>query len=240
MNEYFERNLKTKGVKRARWIYILDALKFFRPYTIRKPEFLNLFIHWIMLGSYLKTSRRSLVRNKLFSAINIIGLAVSMSVGLLVIAFLTDLLSYDDFHAKRNRIYRILTKNESSDKSIRDFASTSLKAGNKIRETIAGIEDLTLIRREFSGDAKVGEETVVPIQALWADQSFFKVFTFPLVKGDPATALKEPNSLVITEKTAKKVVWRSRRPGENRPVRHPELYRDRCRKRHSQIVAHSL
>jgi putative ABC transport system permease protein len=205
MNEYFERNLKTKGVKRARWIYILDALKFFRPYTIRKPEFLNLFIHWIMLGSYLKTSRRSLVRNKLFSAINIIGLAVSMSVGLLVIAFLTDLLSYDDFHAKRNRIYRILTKNESSDKSIRDFASTSLKAGNKIRETIAGIEDLTLIRREFSGDAKVGEETVVPIQALWADQSFFKVFTFPLVKGDPATALKEPNSLVITEKTAKKL-----------------------------------
>jgi putative ABC transport system permease protein len=205
MNEYFERNLKTKGAKRARWIYILDALKFFRPYTIRKPEFLNLIIHWLMLGSYLKTSRRSLVRNKLFSFINIIGLAVSMSVGLLVIAFLTDLFSYDQFQEKRHRTYRILTRNESVDKSVMDLASTSLKAGFKIRETIAGVEDLTLIRRGFYSDAKVNDETIIPLEATWADPSFLKIFTFPMLKGNPATALKEPYSLVITEKTARKL-----------------------------------
>lgn len=205
MNEYFERNLKTKGFRRARWIYILDALKFFRPYTIRKPEFLNFLIHWIMIGSYLKTSRRSLVRNKLFSAINIIGLAVSMSVGLLVIAFLTDLFSYDLFHEKKDRIYRILTRNESADKTVMNFASTSLKAGYKIRETISGVEEVTLIRRGFYSDAKVNAETIVPLEATWADPSFLKIFTFPMLKGNPATALKEPYSLVITEKTARKL-----------------------------------
>ncbi len=205
MNEYFERNLITKGVRRARWIYILDALKFFRPYTIRKPDFLHFLIHWIMIGSYLKTSRRSLVRNKLFSFINIIGLAVSLSVGLLVIAFLTDLLSYDVFHEKKNRIYRIQTKNETADKNVMDFASTSLKAGYKIRETIAGVEDVSLIRRGFYSDAKVSDETIIPLEATWADPSFFKVFTFPLLKGNPATALKEPYSLVVTEKTARKL-----------------------------------
>jgi putative ABC transport system permease protein len=205
LNEYFERNLKTKGVKRARLIYVIDVLKFFRLYTVRKPEFLNLLVHWIMIGSYLKTSRRSLVRNKLFSAINIIGLAVSMSVGLLVIAFLTDLLSYDDFHKKKGRMYRILTKNEIIDQPEMNFASTSIKAGNRIRETIPGIEAMTLLRKEFQGDARINEETIIPITATWADQSFFKVFTFPMIKGDPSTALREPYSLVLTEKTAKKL-----------------------------------
>ncbi|RRB18450.1 ABC transporter permease [Larkinella knui] len=158
-----------------------------------------------MLGSYFKTSRRSLVRNKLFSAINIIGLAVSMSVGLLVVAFLSDLFSYDRFHEKKNRTYRLLTHTESDDKTVMNFASTSLKAGYKIQETIAGVEDVTLIRRGFYSDAKVSDETIVPLEATWADPSFFKVFTFPMLKGDPATALKEPYSLVITEKTARKL-----------------------------------
>ncbi|RRB07900.1 ABC transporter permease [Larkinella rosea] len=158
-----------------------------------------------MLGSYLKTSRRSLVRNKLFSAINIIGLAVSMSVGLLVIAFLTDLFSYDLFHEKRHRIYRLLTRHESAEHNIMNFASTSLKAGYKIRETIPGVEDVTLIRRGFYSDAKVNDETIIPLEATWADPSFLKIFTFPMLKGNPATALKEPYSLVVTEKTAHKL-----------------------------------
>lgn len=205
LNEYFDRNVLTKGARRARLIYCLDVLKFFRLYTVRKPDFINLFVHWIMIGSYLKTSRRSLVRNKLFSFINIFGLAVSMSVGLLVIAFLTDLLSYDDFQVNKDRIFRVVTTDQSVGQPEMNFASTSIKAGKKIWETIGGIEQSTLIRRGFSGDAQVNAETIVPLTALWADQSFFKVFTFPLLQGDPATALKEPYSLVLTEKTAQKL-----------------------------------
>ena len=58
-----------------------------------------------MLGSYLKTSSRNLMRNKLFSFINIVGLAISMSVGLLLIAFIMDLYSYDRFHKHGDQIY---------------------------------------------------------------------------------------------------------------------------------------
>ncbi|MVM37506.1 FtsX-like permease family protein [Spirosoma sp. HMF3257] len=204
LNEYFDRNLETKGARRARLIYCLDVLKFVRPYTIRKPDFLNFFIHWIMIGSYLKTSRRSLVRNKLFSFINIFGLAVSMSVGLLVICLISDFLSYDDFQLKKDRTYRIITSYQNLDQPAVELASTSVKVGRKIRETIAGVEELTILRNGFSGDAHVGE-MIVPFDAYWADNSFFKVFSFPLLKGDPATALKEPYSLVLTEKTAKKL-----------------------------------
>ncbi|MBC7923331.1 MAG: ABC transporter permease [Ferruginibacter sp.] len=157
-----------------------------------------------MIGSYFKTSTRSIWRNKLFSAINIIGLAVSMSVGLLVVAFLSDLLSYDHFHRKKARIYRVITTDQRLDQSAMELACTSVKAGQVIQENIPGVEALTLLRRGFGGDAKVGERTL-PTEALWADESFFKVFTFPLLQGDPATALKAPYSLVLTEKSAKKL-----------------------------------
>ena len=80
LNEYFERNVRSLGPRRAKLIYIVDALKFFRSYTVRKPTFVNVIINWIMIGSYIKTSGRNLMRNKLFSSLNIVGLAISMSV----------------------------------------------------------------------------------------------------------------------------------------------------------------
>src|SRR5690242_21845022 len=76
LNEYFQRNVEKKGPFLARLIYIIDAFKFFRKYTVRTPEFVNVLINWIMIGSYIKTSGRNLMRNKLFSTINIVGLSI--------------------------------------------------------------------------------------------------------------------------------------------------------------------
>ncbi|GAB3328201.1 ABC transporter permease [Larkinella ripae] len=202
--EFFIRNVRQKGARRARWIYVIDVLKFLRPYTIRNIQFLTFLAQFIMIGSYLKTSRRNLVRNKLFSFINITGLAVGMSVGLLVIALLSDLRSYDDFHEKKNRIYRVVTHHQSDGRSVMKLASTSVKAGRQVRASIPGVEDVTILRTGFSGDAHIGP-TAFPLEGVWADQSFFTVFTFPLVAGDPRTALKEPYSLVLTEETARKL-----------------------------------
>jgi len=202
LNEYFERNIATKGARRARWIYVVDVFKFFRLYTIRKPEFVNLLLHWIMIGSYVKTSGRSLLRHKLFSFINIAGLAVSMSVGLLVIALVSELVSFDDFHEKKDRIYRVITSDQRQGEPRMDLATTSLVAGRKIEASVSGVEELTLVRNGFSGDAHIGE-SVIPVSAVWADEHFFNVFSFPLLQGDPATALKEPYSLVLSEKMCK-------------------------------------
>src|ERR1044071_2883387 len=126
LNEYFERNVERIGVRRAKIIYVIDALKFFRAYTVRKPNFVNVFINWIMIGSYIKTSGRNVLRNKLFSSINIVGLAISMSVGLMLIAFLPDLNSYDRFHKNGNRIYRIIAQPTFGNEKWGFFASTSM------------------------------------------------------------------------------------------------------------------
>ncbi len=101
-------------------------------------------------------------------------------------------------------IYRVISKYKYLDQEENDFASTSLRAGKSIQESIPGIEKIAILYREFAGDLKFGEKTV-PLSGLWANESFFEVFTFPMISGDPATALKDPFSIVLTEKSAKKL-----------------------------------
>jgi putative ABC transport system permease protein len=204
LNEYFERNVETIGVRRAKLIYIIDAFKFFRTYTVRTPKFLNLFINWIMIGSYIKTSARSLMRNKLFSSINIVGLAISMSVGLLLIAFVLDLRSYDKFNKKGDRVYRIMNKPSFHKEPESKFASTSIKAGKLIHEKVTGVEEIAMLRRDFQKDAKVGDN-ILPIEGYFAESSIFRILTFPFIAGNPDTALKDPYSVVLTETAAKKL-----------------------------------
>ena len=204
LNEYFERNVVAKGMFLARLIYVIDVFKFFRPYVIRKLSVNNPIIKKVMVSSYIKTSSRTITRSKLFSGINIIGLAISMSVGLLVIAFVSDLFSYDKDLKNRERIFRITTTDDQKGQTPVKLASTSWKAGEIIQQNIPGIEGIAFLRGGFNGDAKIGEN-IVPVTGIYANEGFFDVFSFPLLKGDAGTALKEPHSLVLTETTAKKM-----------------------------------
>ena len=205
LNEYFERNCKVIGTRRARIIYVLDVFKFVRSYTVRKPKIVNSIISWIMLGSYIKTSGRNLVRNKLFSTINITGLAVSMSVGLLLIGVLSDVLSYDQFHVNHDRIYRVVSEYEYLGRRDNSpMATTSLKAGKLIQETFSLPEAVAILRSEFEGDVKYNEKTI-PLKGFWANQGLFDVFSFALIKGNPQTALRDAFSVVLTETAARKV-----------------------------------
>jgi putative ABC transport system permease protein len=213
--EYLQRNAKEKGARKARLIYIIDVFKFLRPYTIRKPKFLNTLIQWVMIGSYIKTSGRSIVRNKLFSAINIFGLAISMSVGLMMIGILSDTFSYDKFNENHKRIYRVVSRYQFLERKDRQFVATSsLKAARIIKETFSIPEDVVVFRREFSGDVKAAERAV-PINGMWASASVFKVFSFEMLKGNASTALKEPFSMVLTETAAKKLFGSDEAMGKN-------------------------
>ncbi|MFM8741267.1 MAG: permease prefix domain 2-containing transporter [Cytophagales bacterium] len=205
LNEYFERNVKSKGATKAKLIYVIDVVKFFRPYTIRKPKLVDHLIHWIMIGSYVKTSARSLGRNKLFSFINIFGLAVSMSLGLVLIGVLSDILSYDKFHENHSRIYRVISRYEYlGDKGNEFMATTSLRSGKLIEENFTSIKGAAMLRNDFEGDMQWGEK-VIPLRGYWANPSALDVFSFPLVKGNAATALKNPFSILLTETSARKL-----------------------------------
>ncbi|WP_234364288.1 ABC transporter permease [Lunatibacter salilacus] len=204
LNEYFYRNVHTLGPRRAKVIYIIDAIKFLRSYTVGTPHFLNHIINHIMIGSYIKTSGRNLMRNKLFSLINIAGLAISMSVGLLLIAFVFDLHSYDRFHEDGERIYRVNSIQTTTADGSRKFPSASIKTGRLIRENVSGVEEVAVLRDGFAADAEVGDH-ILPVRGFWAEPSLLNVFTFPMLEGNPHTALRDPYSIVLTELAATKL-----------------------------------
>ncbi|MBI1768603.1 MAG: ABC transporter permease [Bacteroidetes bacterium] len=157
-----------------------------------------------MLGSYIKTSGRNIVRNKLFSTINIVGLAISMSVGLMMIGVLSDIFSYDKFNEHHSRIYRVTSDYKYLNERGNTLATTSLKAAKAIEENFSIPEEVAIFHHGFEGDLKAGEKAI-PLKGYWANESLFKVFSFHLLKGNPATALKAPYSVVLTETSALKL-----------------------------------
>lgn len=202
--EHFYRHIEEKGKRKARIIFILNVLRFFRPYTVKKLNIPDQLTQVIMFKNYFKTSLRSISRNKLFSAINVFGLAVSMSVCLLMISIFTEISNYDRFHKEVDNLYRINNLHQYMQREQTRFASTSLRLGDRMKAEVPGLEAITLLRRNAGGDATV-EENTFPIDALYADEGFFDVLTFDLIRGNSQTALLEPNSIVLTDETAEKL-----------------------------------
>lgn len=204
LHEYYFRNL-SKGSFKANLIYFLDVLKFCRTYTLRKPKILGQMTFFYLFKNYFKTSIRSIARNRLFSFINIVGLAVSMSVGLLMITYISESLTSDDFHEKKDRIYRVTSTYSSiTGGDPFDLASTSIFLGEKLQTEYTGIEKVLILRRNFNADI-AKDDNIINVRGHYSTPEFFDVFTFPLIAGDPSTALVEPNSIVLTRKAAEKL-----------------------------------
>jgi putative ABC transport system permease protein len=157
-----------------------------------------------MFKSILATALRNIVRNRSFSLINLIGLSVSMSLALLIMIIIREQYTYDNFHRDMDRIYRVNTIALRVDGGREEYASTPLPIGRVLKEDYSFTEDVVRLNRRLRGDAIYGNANV-PLSGLFVDPSFLQVFNFPLEKGNPANALKEPNSLVLTQQAAEKL-----------------------------------
>ena len=159
-----------------------------------------------MIGNYLKIALRNLLRHKFFGFINIVGLAAGMSICLLIIAMLAEQTSYDAFHQRKDRIYRIITQPEHSNRT----ATTPALLAEALAEYPV-VEKTARLRRGFGGDA-THDQTTVALIGLYADSSFLTMFDFPLKYGNPARTLTNPFSIVLSEEVAEKLF------GQENPV----------------------
>ncbi len=159
-----------------------------------------------MIKSYLKVALRNILRHRVFSSINIFGLAVSLSVCVLVIMLIADQMSYDDHNSKKDNIYRIVSQRASSDDLVTRFATAPFPFSTEIMENYTGVEKIGRFRRGF-GNSWVGidENVNIPLGGFFADPEVLDLFEYELELGDPATALNEPFSVVITRKAANKL-----------------------------------
>jgi putative ABC transport system permease protein len=124
-----------------------------------------------------------------------------MSVCLLIITLINDQLSHDNFHKNRDRIYRVISQVKDRDGRLSTTATTTMPIANILKNEYAGVEKTVRLSKRLYGDGKTGEK-LIPIRGLFADQSFFDVFGFSLIEGDEASALAEPFTIILSEKTA--------------------------------------
>src|SRR5688572_6765697 len=161
-----------------------------------------------MLRSIIITAFRNIIRNRSFSFINLFGLSVGMSLGLLIIMVIKEQYSFDSFHYDADRIFRVNTRALRVSGGSEDYASVPLPIGTSLMENYSFVDKVVRINRTLRGDAVYGNVNV-RLEGLIADQSFFEVFNFPFEKGNPATALREANGIVLTNETARKIFGQS-------------------------------
>jgi putative ABC transport system permease protein len=161
-----------------------------------------------MFNNYLKIAIRIFLRHRVFSAINIFGLAVAMSIGMGIIMLVADQVEYDRYNSKRDRIYRITTTRVNSDGSDgQRNASASMALRSELLEKYTGIEKVVRLRYGFGNHWLEFEDQDVniPLAGFYADPEVFDFFEYEFQYGDPASALKEPYSVVLTRKSANKL-----------------------------------
>jgi putative ABC transport system permease protein len=157
-----------------------------------------------MLQNYLKIAVRNLLRHKLHSLINISGLAIGMACCVLIMVFLQDELSYDKFHENVERIF-LVTEERGSETRVRQGWHSPISLASSLTENFPEVIQATAIReiREKNliryGDKSFREDGI-----MFADEHVFEVLSFPFLSGDPATALRDPSSIVITRSAAEK------------------------------------
>lgn len=158
-----------------------------------------------MLKNYFKIAWRNILKNKTFSLINIIGLAVSMSVCLLIIMVIADQKSYDQFHSHKERIYRVITTGKNQNQ-MNDMASSALPLSEELRKNHTGIEAAAGLTRGIGGDI-IYNDKIASGGGYFADGYLFKILDFKLAQGDAKTALENPRSLVIAEELSKQLFY---------------------------------
>ncbi len=195
--DLFEMFLKrsTKSIFKARCFFIWNVLRSFRRTNLK--TFRLKFPVWTL--SFVQTWR-FLKRDGVYSILNALSLAIGFVVTILFVWYAEEELSFDSFHEKRDRIYRV-SFNQYID--LGSYASTSYPIGPAMKKDFPEIQAMT--RLGGIGRTTVRYEDRAFFETInLADEDFFKIFDFPLILGDPNTALKEHNQLVISESMAQK------------------------------------
>ncbi|MGD9346548.1 MAG: ABC transporter permease [Candidatus Aminicenantes bacterium] len=202
-DEEFSSIYETKGFVRAwlrYWTHLLRSL----------PVFIRDVLYWsfIMLKNYLKIAFRVIIRQKVYSLSNIMGLAISLTCAFLILFHVKDEMSYEKNFPKADRIYRIQT-NSQYGSNFRNWAPSAPALGPALVESFPEIETSARIRdlgRQIISYTPINEDRkrVEESDGFLADNSFLSIFDLDMIAGDPESALTEPHTVVLTATIAEK------------------------------------
>ncbi len=157
-----------------------------------------------MFKNYFKIAFRNILKNKVYSFINIAGLAIGLAGFILISILIKNELSYENFHKKGDRIYRVVEIQNQEGIGRLNVAVTMGPLSPALKSYFPEIENSTRLKPAPSVFCKIGSEGYYEDGLSFAESSVFDIFTIPFIEGDPKTALNAPQSLVISQSTAKK------------------------------------
>ncbi|RYC71077.1 ABC transporter permease [Spirosoma sordidisoli] len=212
LHERYHRRLLRQGEARARQTYWREVLAYMRPSFIRRqttgqqaglfssPHLLNPD----MLRNYFKTAWRSLLNNKFYSLINITGLTVGLAVGILILLWVQDELSFDRFHRQATSIYR-LENRVGTGTSQQIWTTTVAPIASFAKREVPDVKDaVRLVYNNSYTLFTYRNKSIQEQRSHFTDPAFFSVFDFPLIQGDPANPFPDDQSVVMTQTTAKR------------------------------------
>ncbi|MEZ0483004.1 ABC transporter permease [Fibrella aquatica] len=154
-----------------------------------------------MFQNHLKIAWRNLIRNKAFSAINIVGLAIGLGTCLLIGLFILDELSYDRYNEKADRMVRVVFRASINGQKIRE-AHVMPPVAQILKANYPEVEASTRLRSAWPPLMSYGEKSFPNERFAYVDADFFQVFTLPLLSGNAKTVLATPNTVVISQSAA--------------------------------------
>lgn len=158
-----------------------------------------------MLKNYLKITLRNLLKYKTYSMINIFGLTLGLASSILIVLFVRDELSYDTFHDKADRIYRVVTEAQNAGGTLSQLATVAAPWGPMFERELPEVEDFVRFRTVRRCLLQNGDNSLYESGGLYTDPQVFEVFSFTFLAGDPATALAAPDAIVLTESLARQL-----------------------------------
>lgn len=209
LDEVYYDYRKKSGKLKADVKYWLQVFSLITSYGLRKRKSKAAYSSFYhknsisMFKNYFKVAIRNFAKQKLFTTINVIGLAMGMSVSLLILAVLSQVLQFDTFHSNKDHIFRILTE-DTKENDRRTFATSSLGVYGELKNNYPGVKDVVRISNRFSVTID-HQQNEIDIHGGYTDPNFFDVFSFDLSIGNESTALLAPNSIVISKSLAQKL-----------------------------------
>lgn len=206
LHERYKRDVQRAGKSKANQRYWLNVLRFIRPFALkRQPGQYSspLLFSPVMIRNYLKIAIRNLWRSKLYSLLNLTGLAVGLASSVLILLWVQNELRFDNYHPNADRIYRVTdTLKVSEEPWI--WASTPLMLGETAQREIPGIEHIGRFKRPWQAlTFRVGNELLTEEKAAFVDSTWFTLFDYKFLPGSSIRALTDPNSVVLTESKAR-------------------------------------
>jgi len=177
-----------------------------------------------MIKNYLLTAFRNLKKHKVYSLINILGLAVGLSAFVLILLYLQFELSYDKFHQDADQIYRVGIKSYQEGKYTRESYIFTPPIGEDMKKEFPEVEEFVRMSTQRPAYLNINEEAFKETGMRYASDKIFQMFSFHLIQGDEDTALTEPFSMVLGQKTAERLFGSENPVGKSIQIGPENLY----------------